>query len=267
MEKIIQHLESSISYSVEGVGDTLVLLHGFCEDRSIWNDFTQPILTNTKIISIDLPGFGNSLPGKNHTSLGLMAEAVLAVLNEEQIEKCFLLGHSMGGYVSLAFAEKYSARLKGLGLFHSSCYADDETKKENRKKVAEFVLNNGSRIFAYQLFPTLFAPEFAEKNNELIFSLEEKAATIPEKSIANSSLAMAARKDLSSILKETSLPVLLIIGEKDLAIPLERSMMMSHLPATAIICLLEQSAHMGMMEEPDKSLKAIADWMKFDSTF
>ncbi len=272
MEKTIQHLESTISYSVEGTGETLVLLHGFCEDKNIWQDFKQPLLAKSKIICIDLPGFGKSLPGKNHTSMELMAEAVLAVLEGEQIEKsagscgCFLLGHSMGGYVTLAFAEKYPEQLKGIGLFHSSCFADDDLKKETRKKVAEFVLNNGSRLFAYQLFPTLFTPVFADRNKELIVAMEEKAAIIPEQSIAGASLAMAARKDLSIILKETNLPVLLIFGKNDLAIPIERSMMMAHLPATAIICLLEKSAHMGMLEEPKKSLLAIADWMKFDST-
>ncbi len=262
MEKTIQHLDSNISYSVEGAGETLVLLHGFCEDKNIWNEFKRPLLSNTKIICIDLPGFGKSLPGKNHSSIELRAEAVLAVLNKEQIEKCYLLGHSMGGYVALSFAEKYSGRLKGIGLFHSSCFADDELKKETRKKVAEFVLKNGSRAFADQLFPTLFAPEFAENHKALISALEEKAATIPEQSIANSSLAMAERKDLSIILKQTILPVLLIIGAKDLAIPLERSLMMAHLPNSAIICLLEQSAHMGMLEEPVKSIMAILNWMK-----
>ena len=261
MDKTIQHLESNISYSVEGTGETLVLLHGFCEDKNIWSDFKQPLLSNTKIICVDLPGFGKSLSGKNHTSMELMAGAVLAVLNEEQIEKCFLLGHSMGGYVALSFAEKYSERLKGIGLFHSSCFADDELKKETRKKVAEFVLINGSRAFADQLFPTLFTPEFADSNKDLIVAMEEKAATIPEQSIANTSLAMGVRKDLSVILSDAILPVLMIIGKNDLAIPFEKSLKMANLPNTALICLLEQSAHMGMMEEPLKARTAIEDWI------
>jgi pimeloyl-ACP methyl ester carboxylesterase len=265
MDKIIQHLESNISYSIEGTGDVLVLLHGFCEDKNVWDEFKQPLLFNKKIICIDLPGFGKSLSGKNHTSVELMAEAVLAVLNAEQIEKCFLLGHSMGGYVVLAFAENYSDRLKGLGLFHSSCFADDDAKKENRKKVAEFVLQSGSKTFAHQLFPTLFAPEFAIENAALINSLEEIAATYPPESIANASLAMGNRPDRSNVLKETPLPVLIIFGKKDLAIPLEKSLMMLHLPDTANICQLELSAHMGMFEEPEKSREAIEVWMKMSS--
>ncbi|MEI7801947.1 MAG: alpha/beta hydrolase [Bacteroidota bacterium] len=268
MEKTIQHLGSAINYSVEGSGVTLVLLHGFCEDKTIWNDFKQPLLSKTKIISIDLPGFGKSLPSKNHLSMELMAEAVLAVLDEELIDKsagsggCFLLGHSMGGYITLSFAEKYADRLNGIGLFHSSCFADDETKKETRKKVAEFVLKNGSEVFARQLFPTLFAAEFAKQNESLIQSLEEIAATYPSESIANASLAMGMRKDSNAFLSETNLPVLMIIGKKDLAIPFDRSLKMAHLPKSASICLLEQSAHMGMFEEPEKSRMAIEDWMQ-----
>lgn len=262
MEKIIQHLGSAINYAVEGSGVTLVLLHGFCEDKNSWNDFKQPLLSKMKIISIDLPGFGKSLPGKNHLSMELMAEAVLAVLDEEKIESCFLLGHSMGGYVTLSFAEKYSDRLNGIGLFHSSCFADDEAKKETRKKVAEFVLKNGSEAFVRELFPTLFAAEFAKQNETLIFSLEEIAATFPPESIANASLAMGLRKDSVAFLSETELPVLMIIGKKDLAIPFERSLKMAHLPKSACICLLEQSAHMGMFEEPEKSRMAIEEWMQ-----
>ena len=261
MDKIIQHLKSNIGYSIEGAGETLVLLHGFCEDRNIWNEFKQPLLSNVNIICIDLPGFGKSLSGKNHTSIELMADSVLAVLNTEQIEKCFLLGHSMGGYVALSFAEKYSGRLKGFGLFHSSCFADDELKKETRKKVAEFVVKNGSRAFADQLFPTLFTREFAKSNEKLIFSLEEKAAIIPEQSIANASLAMRERIDKTDFLKNTKLPILIIIGKNDLAIPFERSVMMAHLPSTAVICMLEKSAHMGMFEEPNAALESITAWL------
>ncbi len=262
MEKTIQHLESSINYSVEGMGVTLVLLHGFCEDKTIWDDFKLPLLSKNKIITIDLPGFGKSLPGTKHTTLELMAEAVLAVLNEEQIEKCFLVGHSMGGYVTLAFSEKYSERLNGIGLFHSSCFADDDAKKIIRKKVADFVLKNGSRQFVYELFPTLFTPEYAASHKEQIQMIEENAALLPPESIANGSIVMCNRKDFSILISETTLPVLMIIGKEDLAIPFEKSMMMSYLPKTALICLLENSAHMGMFEEPDKAIKAINDWMK-----
>ena len=261
MDKIIQHLESNISYSIDGIGETLVLLHGFCEDKSVWHEFKQPLLLNVNIICIDLPGFGKSLPGNNHLSMELMADAVLSVLNEEQIEKCFVIGHSMGGYVALSFAEKYSERLKGLGLFHSSCFADDEQKKETRKKVAEFVLKNGSRAFADQLFPTLFTQEFARSNEKLIFSLEEKAAIIPDQSIASASLAMRERIDKTDFLKNTQLPVLIIIGKNDLAIPFEKSVMMAHLPSTAVICMLEKSAHMGMFEEPNAALESISSWI------
>ena len=261
MELNIQHLESTINYSVEGNGVTLVLLHGFCEDKTIWDDFKLPLLSKYKVITIDLPGFGKSLSGTKHTSMELMAEAVHAVLNEEKIEKSFLLGHSMGGYVTLAFAEKYSTLLKGIGLFHSSCFADEEPKKVIRKKVADFVLKNGSRQFIYELFPTLFTPEYADSHKEQIQLIEEQAALLRPESIANGSTAMCNRKDFSNLLSETTLPVLIIIGKKDLAIPFERGLSMAHLPKAPFICLLKNTAHMGMFEEPEKSRKAIDDWV------
>ena len=265
MEKIIQHLESAINYSVEGSGVTLVLLHGFCEDKTIWDNFKLPLLSKYKIITVDLPGFGKSLPGTKHISMEWMAEAVIAVLNEEQIENCYLLGHSMGGYVTLAFAAKHSARLNGIGLFHSSCFSDDETKKITRKKVADFVLKNGSRQFVFELFPTLFTPEYAASHSEQIQLIENRAALLHPEAIANGSTAMCNRKDFSIFLSETNLPVLMIVGKKDLAIPFEISLKMSHLPSTALICVLENSAHMGMLEEPDKAINAIGDWINIIS--
>ena len=265
MEKNIQHLDSTINYSIEGNGVTLVLLHGFCESKNIWTDFKIPLLSKYKIIAIDLPGFGKSLPGTKHTGMELMAEAVFAVLNEEQIENCYLLGHSMGGYVTLSFAEKYSERLRGIGLFHSSCFADDDAKKTVRKKVADFVLKNGSRQFVAELFPSLFAPEYAASHKEQILMIEDIAAMLPPESIANGSIAMSNRKDLSSFFAETYLPILIIIGKKDLAIPIAVSMKMAHLPKAALICLLEQTAHMGMLEESTKARTAIEDWISLAS--
>ncbi|HAP00725.1 MAG TPA: alpha/beta hydrolase [Bacteroidetes bacterium] len=262
MEKNIHHLQSKINYSFTGNGEKiLVLLHGFCEDLNVWNEFIVPLEKDIRIICIDLPGFGKSLPGTEHTTLEHIADAIEAVLISEQIEKCFMVGHSMGGYVALAFAEKYSDRLCGIGLFHSSCFQDDDQKKQNRKKVAEFVLSNGSKVFAHELFPTLFTNEFAANNKLLIQSLEDRAAVFPASAIANGSLAMGNRKDKTSFLSTTSLPILMIIGKHDLAIPFEKSLMMSHLPASAQICLLQHSAHMGMFEEPEKSKQAVLNFV------
>ena len=112
----------------------LVFLHGFCENKQIWEQFTQPLQANYRLILIDLPGFGdNTVPRPDYT-MESGAVYVREVLTSLAIQKCVLIGHSMGGYVGLAFAEKYPELLLGLVLFHSSALPDSAEKKENRNK-------------------------------------------------------------------------------------------------------------------------------------
>ncbi len=175
--KYLHHHDRTIAYSTQGKGPAIVLLHGFCEDSTIWSDFQSALAdAGFQVVCIDLPGFGGSEPIP-HASIEQYAEAVEAVVGTLELSRFVLTGHSMGGYTALAFAEKHPERLAGLGLFHSHPYADSESKKEARRKNIQFIENHGHIMFVKQLMPMLFAPAFAASNSYLVGKLVHAASS------------------------------------------------------------------------------------------
>ena len=147
-----------LHYEITGNGkENLVLLHGFMESLLIWEDLEPLLSKNFRIIKIDLPGHGRSeIYGEIHT-MEMMAEKVKEVADQLKLEKFHLLGHSMGGYVSLAFAEKFAEKLKSLTLFFSTYFPDDEEKKETRKKSFRIILES-YKTYVGAGIPNLFNP-------------------------------------------------------------------------------------------------------------
>ncbi len=262
MEKNLTTENTAVFYTDDGTGFPIIFLHGFCEDHTIWKDFIPPFLKQNRVIVPDLAGFGKSTLNKGEVSIDQMAESIKAIIDKEQLEKVVIIGHSMGGYVTLAFAEKYANLLAGFGLFHSICFADDEAKKESRRKVADFVKSNGSAPFVKELYGKLFSSEFAQDNRPLIDELVNYASGFSADGIGNASLAMSKRPDRSQVLKETKNPVLFIVGRHDQTFPFEKSMQMVHLPQAASIHVLDHSAHMGMIEEKEISQQIVKDWLE-----
>ncbi|MSQ78928.1 MAG: alpha/beta hydrolase [Flavobacteriaceae bacterium] len=264
--KTINFAGSKLSYRTLGSqGYVLVLVHGFCEDSRVWRLQEEELSKTCRIILLDLPGFGQSEMIGGEYSLERLAESVKYILDEESIGKCTLVGHSMGGYVALAFAEKYPERLNGFGLFHSTALADSEEKKANRIKSAEFIRQNGSEPFVRTLTPSLFAPTFTDQNtiDEL---MQMGNACLPE-TLAAATEAMMNRPDRTHILKETKVPVLFAVGVLDVNVPQETLLPQCSYPETSMVELFENTAHMGMREQPNKALNLLSEFVKlFDKT-
>ena len=256
----LNYNDHKINYYKRGKGKALVFLHGFCEDSSMWDEFI-PAFSKNKIIRIDLPGFGKSEPVEN-VSIEYMADAVKAVLNELKIKSCILIGHSMGGYVSLAFAKKYESMLKGVGLFHSHPYADTKEKQEGRLKSIQFIERNGHILFVKQLVPKLFAPSFKSSNGFLVNQLIHRASRYTTEGFIGGTKAMINRLDQSEVLKNIHCPVLFIVGKKDELIPLTYSLEQTALPQIADIQILEEVGHMGMYEAKKETRKQIKSFIE-----
>ena len=252
--------DHKINYYKRGKGKALVFLHGFCEDSSMWDEFI-PAFSKNKIIRIDLPGFGKSAPVEN-VSIEYMADAVKAVLNELKIKSCILIGHSMGGYVSLVFAKKYGSLLNGLGIFHSHPFADTEEKKKNRAKSIKFLEKNGHVLYVKQLVPKLFAKSFKSSNGFLIDQLIHRASKYTTKGFIEGTHAMINREDQSEVLKNIHCPVLFIVGKKDALFPLDYSLEQTALPQIAAIHILEDVGHMGMFEAKKETRKQIKKFIE-----
>lgn len=253
MQKV--HIQS------EGQGKPIILIHGFCENNHLWDEIAPTLAQKHCIMRAEMPGFGTSaLDGEvGRVSLEIMAERLYFTLTEEGIHKCTLIGHSMGGYLTLAFAEKYPEMLDGFGLFHSTAYADSDEKKENRLKQAGFVRNNGTEAFVKTLVPSLFAA--SQDRKVLIENALERTTKSDPESIINALHAMRNRPERLAVLKNAQVPVLMVAGEEDTLIPAEKISYQSSLPARSQFSLLTKSGHMGMVEDPDEAIKAIETFM------
>ena len=264
--------EHEINYVVEGKGIPIVFIHGFCEDLSVWDEFIAAFLppprtqNENKIIRIDLPGFGGSAPVEGVT-IEYIADCVKAVLDHLQVIQCVMIGHSMGGYVSLAFAKKHASYLLGLGMFHSHPYADTEAKKEGRRKSIEFIHKNGHILFVKQLVPKLFAPAFASSNNFLVNKMIHRASSFSAKGIIEGLNAMINRPDNSEVLKKIKCPVMFIIGKEDVLVPFELSIEQTALPNVSYIHVLEKVGHMGMYEARKETQRWIKNFVEFCKNF
>lgn len=253
LTKTLSYLSSRISYRVTGKGKPVVLLHGFGEDGNIWQNQVEFLQKNFLLIVPDLPGSGNStrFDHKQHIHIDAFAEAIHAILIEEKIKCCTMMGHSMGGYITLAFAEKFPTLLNAFGLVHSTAFADNEEKKAARLKSIEFIKKSGAYEFLKTSIPGLFSHQWLVDNERKIKALIEKGKYFSAEALIQYYKAMMERPNRISLLKNTSLPVLFIIGEQDNAIPFRQSLQQCKLPAYAHLHILRNSGHMGIWEEND----------------
>ena len=250
LHKNISYQNTNIHYSIYGSGKPVMLLHGFAEDSSIFNLQVNYLKERYLIIVPDLPGIGKSqMLAKEKVQLSDYAAILKAIVDEEKINRFTLIGHSMGGYITLAYADKYPETLNGFGLVHSSAYADDKAKIATRKKAILFVEQNGTAAFLKTAIPNLFYNP--EKSVDDIQTLIEKGNSFAPEVLIQQYKAMIARPDTTSILKTFRHPILFIIGEHDKAISFEHSLQQSHLPQMAYVHILRNTGHMGMKEEPD----------------
>lgn len=248
-----------IGFSVQGKGTPLVLLHGFCEDSRMWDDFLT-LFNYRKIVRIDLPGFGES-DLQDEPSIADMADTVKAVLDHLKIDKCVLIGHSMGGYVSLEFAKKHGEQLLGLGMFHSHPYEDSAEKKAGRDKSIDFIRRNGHIHYIKQVIPSLFAFDFSKGYQFEVNKMLYNAAQYSPEAIISALEAMQRRADNSAVLEKINCPVLFIVGKQDTAVPMEESLNQTALPKIADIHILPSVGHMGMFEAKRKTAKIIKNFL------
>jgi pimeloyl-ACP methyl ester carboxylesterase len=259
MSKFIEYRSQNIHYTDTGDGPVLVLLHGFTESLQIWDSFVPELSKEFRVICVDLPGHGRTANFSAVHTMEFMAETVHAVLSFCRIQQCVLLGHSMGGYVALSFAHLYPEMLKGLILFHSQAYADDEEARRNRDRAIEIVKQDRSG-FINQFIPDLFAPHNREWLKQEIEVLKNQAGSISGKGLVAAMEGMKVRNGWRELLTRLNLPVLFIAGKQDTRIPVDKVMEQIALPKHAEALLLENVGHMGYLEAADITLGVIRDF-------
>jgi pimeloyl-ACP methyl ester carboxylesterase len=247
LKKILFRGEELV-YEIRGNGTVVMLLHGFTEDRRIWDPLLTGMENKFQWILPDLPGSGGSAFNGALNSLKDFSEIISSILENEKIQEFVLIGHSMGGYISLAFTEKYPEKIRALGLFHSSSYPDSEEKKESRDKNIRFIQNHDPSLFVEQSIPGLFSDSFKVEHPEEIHKLVDRYANFRGESLVQYLDAMKSRPATTSVLMSITKPVLFIMGEEDKAVSIKDSLEQCHLPRIAYIHILTCTAHMGMIE-------------------
>lgn len=266
MEKHLDYNNVTIHYYIEGNGLPLIFVHGFGEDATVWDEQKEFLKQYCKIIIPDLPGSGKSIfkasaPEQKAGTIEFYAECIHAIANEENILQCIMLGHSMGGYITLAFAEQYANRLKGFGLVHSTAFADSDEKKKNRKKGIELIGEYGSAAFIKNTTPNLFAQKFKTEQPAKIEELIAKGKDFSAMALQQYYTAMMNRPDRTSVLQNSEVPVLFILGTEDVAAPLTDVLQQVKLPEIAYIHIFENAGHMGMWENATGTNKAIQSFI------
>jgi pimeloyl-ACP methyl ester carboxylesterase len=262
--KTITYQSSTIFYRSIGTGKPVVFIHGFGEDGDIWQTQIDFLKERCQLIIPDLPGSGQSEMIEDMSMEG-MADVIKAILDNElqEAEEVFLFGHSMGGYITLAFVEKYPSLLAAFGLIHSSAFADNEEKKNTRAKAITFIEKNGAYDFLKTSIPDLFlkGQEGTASSDPFITELIEKGKNFSPEALIAYYRAMINRPDRIQVLRSFPGPVLFIIGQHDKAIPLQQSLQQCYLPEQPHVHILRLSAHMGMIEESDKANDALLGFL------
>ncbi len=245
----------NIFYTVKGKGRAIVLLHGFLESSEIWSSYAENLSKVYKVILIDLPGHGHSECFGYMHRMELMAKSVKAVLDSLHLRKYIVLGHSMGGYVALAFAEKYSENIKGLILFHSTAYPDSREKKKDREKAIEFV-KLYPKEFAKEATKKLFAPLNVDLFRDKVELAQRISTTTPQQGIIAALEGMKVRKSREVVLRNSTYPVLFIAGKLDITIPFDRIKPLFSVAKNTYVQSLESAAHMGFFEAEMETTRA-----------
>lgn len=272
MQKIFKTNSAAIAYRIMGEGIDVVLLHGFGEDSNIWNNQIDFLTPHCRLIVPDLPGSGRSVLCNNEelpsvsthqpSSIEYYADQVRALLQHENISSCIMLGHSMGGYITLSIAENFPSLLNGFGLIHSSAFADTDEKKETRLRSIILMEDYGAQRFLKNTTPLLFGQLFKNESPEKVNNLIERGNNFSKLTLQQYYTAIMKRPDRTAVLKASDVPVLFIIGTEDIAAPMEDVLQQVHLPKIAYIHILEQTGHMGMLEDAEKMNTAILEFIK-----
>jgi len=235
------------------------LLHGFPLSSEIWRAQHVELGDRWRVITPDLRGHGKSPAPDGAYTMEAMARDLLALLDSLRIPKAVILGHSMGGYITLAAAKIEPERFLGLGLVASQAAADTEEARQGRFKMIEKVAAEGNTAVAAAMIPRLFAPGADEK---IVDAARRMILTTPRAGIIGTLQAMAARENTEAVLAKIKVPVLLLAGEHDQIIPLARSQALAAAVPGATLAVIEKVGHMPMLEDAVRTTAAIGEFLR-----
>ena len=255
----IGHKNTEIYFSDVGKGRAVVLLHGFLENKTMWQELASGLSIKHRGITLDLLGHGESgCLGYVH-SMEENAEVVHAVLSKLRIRKAIFVGHSMGGYVALAFAEMYPASVKALVLLNSTARADNEERKINRDRAIKTVKKDYAGFVKLSI-ANLFSPYNRERLVDEIEKVKIQALKTPLQGVVASLEGMKIRKDREKLLRFSTYPIFLILGKKDPVLSYEDSL--KQIENTDVKLFTFPDGHMSPIENKEELKNVLLDFFK-----
>lgn len=255
-------LDRNISYTDTGTGFPIVLLHGYLESSEVWGGFAEKLSAEYRVLCFDLPGHGLSEVYSDTHTMEFMAEIVKESLDILKISKCFMAGHSLGGYVTLAFLERFPELLSGYCLFHSQPLPDTPQALEKRRREIA-VVEAGKKALMY---PDNVMKMFATSNLQNFQGALQRskaiASKIPGEGIIAVLKGMMQRPARTGIMEKGLVPCLWILGAMDNYIDHEAIQKKVQLPVNAKVIVLQNSGHMGFVEEQEISLNIVSDFVR-----
>lgn len=249
----------SVNYTDSGKGTAIVLLHGFLENAKMWDAFVPELAQKYRVVTIDLLGHGKTQPLNYVQTMEDNADLVLSVLNELRIRKAILVGHSMGGYVALAFADLFPNIVKGIALVNSTAKPDSAERKINRDRAIVAVKQNYAS-FVRMSVANLFSEDNRERFAQEIEAVKLEALKTPLQGIVASLEGMKIRKDREPLLHEGKFPVLLVLGKKDPVLNFEETQELKKHPNVSLEVFPD--GHMSPIENRPDLQDALRSFLK-----
>lgn len=250
-----------VAFYDQGKGRVVVLLHGYLGSHLIWKDTIDNLSKNYRVIAVDLPGHGNTGNFGYAHSMDLMASAVKAILDQLRLKKCVIIGHSMGGYVALAFADLFPDYLKGICLYHSTAYADTVEKKADRLRAIELVKKSRT-VYTKATIKNLFASKNLKYLKKEISFATAIAKSTKKEGIVAGLMGMRDRPNRDIILGLVNYPIMMVIGEHDNVLNHTLLLEQSRLIKNLHLLYLEHDGHFGFLESPIQSNKSLRKFLR-----
>ena len=251
----------NLAYTDLGAGPPIVLIHGYPFNRSLWIEQTEVLRSKYRVVVPDLRGFGESDSSAGSATMSRMADDVASLMDALEIERAVIGGLSMGGYVALAFARMFPARVRALVLADTRAQADTEEGKQTRSQQAEKALSEGMAGIADAMLPKLLTPETVSKRPELVKRVRDMMLKTKPEGAAAALLGMAERDDQTDFISSILVPTLIIVGREDAITPVADSEKMHSLIEGSRLVVIENAGHVSNLEQTEQFNDALLGFL------
>ncbi|HEY2962356.1 MAG TPA: alpha/beta hydrolase [Pyrinomonadaceae bacterium] len=241
-----------LAYTDVGLGQPVVLLHGYPFNRSLWTEQVSALSNSYRVITPDLRGLGESDASPGAATMNRMAQDVAELLDRLEISRAVVGGLSMGGYVALSFYKQFPSRVRALILADTRAQADTNEGKQTRLQHADQALAAGMASIADAMLPKLLTPETVSKRPEVVKRMRDMMLKTKPEGAAGALLGMADREDQTPLLSQISCPTLILVGREDPITPVADSEKMQREITGSRLVVIENAAHVSNLERTEQ---------------